>query len=52
MLYKMYEKAKQTAFKLDFYDQSIEQARIKAQKYKDKIGEISLQMYNIESRGK
>lgn len=48
---KMYTEAKETAHNPDFYQPSIDEANRKAQEHKDKMGEIALKMYNIESRG-
>lgn len=49
---RMYQDAQKTSFDPSFYQKYIDEASRKAQEYKDKIGQISLQMYNIESRGK
>jgi len=35
----------------DFFQQSADEAKQKAQQWKDKMGEIALAMYNIEKRG-
>jgi len=35
----------------DFFQKSAEEAKQKAQQWKDKMGEIALAMYNIEKRG-
>jgi len=35
----------------DFFQKSADEAKRKAQEYKDKMGEIALAMYNIELRG-
>lgn len=43
---QMYEESKS-----DFFQQSADEAKNKAMEYKDKMGQISLQMYNIESKG-
>lgn len=43
---QMYEESKS-----DFFQKSADEAKNKAMEYKDKMGQISLQMYNIESKG-
>lgn len=49
-VYEMYKKSNEES-STDFFEKPMKEAQKKAQSYQDQIGEISLQMYNIESRG-